>query len=191
VTRPISFAHSVEEVEARKTEALAIVGKRILEVRYVTIDYNRYDLARDHVGFREVSDEAEWATKAWSFPHCDSVDFGVEIETADGSLFSIAWDPPGDYEGIGLYPLPMSQLLRPDADVAVWSVGGSSRWVSKLGATITNAELSYAQWSQISGDYWCTSVILHVGISPITLTLGEASDDGSIAPSSDNVAIVF
>lgn len=56
----------------------------------------------------------------WQFDGFDAVDFGIELETETGSVFSLTWDPPGDHEGIGLRNVAMlGHGVRDDADVAV------------------------------------------------------------------------
>jgi hypothetical protein len=58
-------------------------------------------------GPRHIVDAGEWRNPTWRYPGFDSVDFGVELETEPGSVFSVTWDPLGMYEGIGLREQPL------------------------------------------------------------------------------------
>src|SRR6266545_4698022 len=57
-------------------------------------------------GLRHIVEAGEWRNPTWRYPGFDSVDFGLELETESGSVFSVTWAPPGMYEGIGLREQP-------------------------------------------------------------------------------------
>ena len=50
----------------------------------------------------------------WLYDGFDAIDYGLEIETDSGALFSLTWDPPGHHEGIGLraYSSPGTEKAR-------------------------------------------------------------------------------
>ena len=57
----------------------------------------------------------------------DAVDFGVELETIDGEIWSLTWDPPGEHEGIGIRREPLIGSYA-DGLTAVWEATSSSLW---------------------------------------------------------------
>lgn len=83
------------DVASQSELAAAQVGKSIVSVRYVDIDYRREEHAPGTGGPRHTVDAAEWAEPTWHATDCDTVDFGVELHMSDLSTFSISWEPPG------------------------------------------------------------------------------------------------
>lgn len=104
-----SWAASAEEADARRREASGLVGERLQVVRYYTLDYRRPELQPELVdgGPRIIATEIEWREPTWLFDGFDAMDYGIELETESGALFSLTWDPPGEREGIGLQRIPM------------------------------------------------------------------------------------
>ncbi len=107
-----------------------VIGSAIDRVRYIDIDYERDQRAAGLIGPRVIVDDDEWSEPTWQFPDCDSIDFGLELETRDGRLFSVTWDPPGLREGIGLREEPLLGTgVRVDGATAIWDVTNTSGWV--------------------------------------------------------------
>lgn len=101
-------ADEVEQMQ-RVEHARRLIGSEIDRVRYINIDYERDQRAAELIGPRVIVDDVEWSEPTWQFPDCDSIDFGLELETRDGRLFSVTWDPPGLREGIGFVRSPCSE----------------------------------------------------------------------------------
>jgi hypothetical protein len=96
----------------------------------------------------------------WRFDGFDAVDFGTELETETGSVFSLTWDPLGDHEGIGLRNVAMlGHGVRDDADVTVWRTGNpGSTWGHLIGNPITGVQLHYYRWATMDSGFWCPHI---------------------------------
>lgn len=188
-----SWAASVAEAEARRREAEELVGERVRAIRYFTLDYRRHELHTELVnnGPRIIVDEAEWTEPTWLHDGFDALDYGFEIITQSGVTLSLTWDPPGDYEGIGLQPVPMiGSSIRSDADAAIWAVGDrAAPWALMVGRLITAVELHYVPWDQERGSMWCPRITLHFEQGRVEVVLGD-SEDGRLVPSADSVAVL-
>lgn len=192
VARAWGFAESGAEVEHRQTEAASIVGEQLVEVRYYTLDYERDRLRPGLTGLHWITAEAEWHEPTWQTPRCDSLDYGVELLTQTGRLFSITWDPPGWREGMGISETPFAEtVLRPNADVAVWRVTSQPDWARLLRSPVTAVDLNFIPWGQSTDDYWCTRITISLGDGTVIMMLGEGTTDGQIEPSADNIAVLF
>jgi len=120
------------------------------------------------------------------------VDFGLELETESGSVFSVTWDPPGMYEGIGLREQPLLGTgVRADAAVAVWDVTGRSGWAALRGAEILDVRPNYQPWDEHVGSYWCPRITVAFPSATVDLLLGDAGPNQQLVPSADNIAIAF
>lgn len=125
-------------------------------------------------------------------PGFDSVDFGLELQTESGSVFSVTWDPPGRFEGIGLREQPrLGTGVRADAAVAVWDVTGRSRWAALRGAEILDVRPHYQPWDEHVGSYWCPRITIAFLPATVDLLLGDAGPNQQLVPSADNIAIAF
>jgi hypothetical protein len=168
-----------------------MVGLRLAEVRYVDIDYHGIGQATRPRGPRHVMDEAEWRAPSWRYPGCDSVDYGVELTMTGGRTFTVTWDRPGWAEGIGVREQPlMGFAVIEGADVAVWDVSGRSRWASLVGLTPTEVVMHYRPDTQPIG-FWCSRITINFDDRRVELMLGQGERDGTVAPSFDNIAVIF
>lgn|GEM_PF-2250744 len=192
IDRKWSWADSIAEVESRRSAAKNLVGERVAAVKYFDIDYRREVFAPSERGPREIEAAEEWVEPTWRAPDADTLDYGVELVTSVGSVYSVTWDPPGDREGIGIEALPLAgSALRVDADVAVWDVTRSPGWTGLVGRFVTDVDLNYVPWSD-DGGYWCTRIaITFDGSDGVVFLLAEASESGGILRSSDNVVVLF
>lgn len=187
----ISWAATLDEREERVGHARGMIGLALAQVRYVNLDYRRFDLAAPYDGPRHIVDANEWQQPTWSYPACDSVDHGVELTMTNDRRFTVTWDSPGWIEGIGLREQPVFGFaVTETADVAVWDVGERSRWSSLIGATVTDVELHYRPWDYPAG-FWCSRISIDFGPTRVELLLGQGAADGSITPSADNVVVCF
>lgn len=178
-------------MQERVNHARSLVGAQLQHVRYFTLDYARDRRAPAAKGPRLILDPREWSEPSWRFPDCDSVDFGVELETADGRVFSSTWDPPGVHEGLGLRAGHLiGSALNEKADAAIWDVTTRSGWAPLVGQSFTDVRLHYLPWATPPG-FWCRRISLKVGPSLVELLLGEGRVNNSVGPSADNVAVLF
>lgn len=188
-----SWAPSPAEAQARRTEANALVGERIQAVRYFNIDYRRFELQPELVdqGPREIDAEDEWDAPTWRFAGFDTLDYGLEIATTSGLVFSLTWDPPGDHEGIGLQPTPMiGSGVRPDAYVAVWDLScARGSWTHIIGTRVTRVDLHYLPWDKAGGPLWCPRITICCERGSVDVVMGTARD-GQLVPSADDVAVL-
>jgi hypothetical protein len=187
-----SWAASRREVAERVTHARRLVGQRLAVVRYVDIDYRRDQVAPDGEGPRHIIEAGEWRDPTWRYPGFDSVDFGLELETESGSMFSVTWDPPSRYEGIGLREQPLLGTgVRADAAVAVWDVTRRSGWAALRGAEILDVTPHYQPCDEHVGSYWCPRITIAFPSTTVDLLLGDAGPNQQLVPSADNIAIAF
>ena len=190
--RTWGFAESRAEVERRKDEAASLVGEQFVEARYYTLDYRRDQLRGGLTGLHWITAEAEWDEPTWSTPRCDSLDYGVELRTRTGRLFSITWDPPGWREGMGISETPFVEtVLRPAADVAAWEVTSQPNWATLLRSPVTSVDLNFIPWDRTTDQHWCTRVTIRLGDKTVIMMLGEGTAEGRIEPSADNIAVLF
>lgn len=186
------FAESTGEVSRRRNEAAAIIGEQITNVVYFSLDYQRHELRPGARGVHWVTDPTELLAPTWHTLLCDSLDFGVELRTMSGRHFSITWDPPGWREGMGIRETQfIESVLRPTTDVAAWEVTTHSQWSSRLQNPVASVDLHFLPWGESTDQYWCSRVTLGFGDSDVIMMLGEGTQDGQIAPSSDNIAVLF
>lgn len=192
VNRAWGFAESGAEVARRRDEVSSIVGDRVVEVRYYTLDYGRDRLRSGLAGLHWITDRAEWDEPTWRTPGCDSLDYGVELLTQSGRIYSVTWDPPGWREGMGINETPFAgSVLRPGADVAAWVVTSQPDWAAVLTLPVTAVDLNFIPWDRTTDQYWCTRVTISLGDRTVIMMLGEGNTDGQIEPSSDNIAVLF
>lgn len=192
VDRTWGFAESSAEVEHHQHEAARLVGQQVVEARYYTLDYKRDQLRRGLTGLHWVTAQAEWDEPTWLTPRCDSLDYGVELRSQTGRLYSITWDPPGWREGLGIRETPFAEsVLRPTADAAAWEVTSQSTWATVLRSPVTSVDLNFIPWGETSDQYWCTRVTIRLGDNTVVMMLGEGTADGRIEPSADNIAVLF
>lgn len=136
--------------------------------------------------------DTEWAKPTWQWPTFDAVDYGVELHTDSGQVFSVAWDPPGpQQEGIGLREVPfLGTGISAEANFAVWNVTHRSRWTALIGTTVSDVELSYEPWAKSEG-FWCPRITVRFRDARVDMVLGDIGPDGELHPSANNVAVLF
>ncbi len=190
--RVSSWVSNETDRDERVRHAARLVGLSIAAVRYFDIDYGRSERGIEEAGPRSITDTAEWALPSWRFEGADSLDYGLELETAEGRVFSITWDPPGPIEGIGIREEPLlGNALRPDAEIAVWDVSEQGRWHDHLGV-VSAVTMHYEPWDDDSGAWWCDRITIHIGPSVVEILLAEvAPDTKAIAKSADSVVVLF
>ncbi len=192
MARVWGFAESTAEVQQRRDSAATIIGEQIAEVTYYSLDYRRDELRPGDTGLHRVVEPTERADPTWLTPLCDSLDFGVELRTATGRIFSITWDPPGWREGMGIQETQfVRSMLRPEIAAAAWPSPNPSRWAPILETPVTTIDLHFQPWELSADQHWCTRVTLACGNSTVVMMLGEGTQDGQITPSADNIAVLF
>lgn len=188
-----SWAASADEAEERRREADELIGARIGAVRYFTLDYRRHELCPEPLddGPRNIDAELEREEPTWLCAGFDAVDYGFDVTTDAGAVFSLTWDPPGAREGIGLQPTPMlGSGVRSDADVAIWDVGDHSpSWAPMVGRRVTGVDLHYVPWEEVRGSLWCPRITIRSEGGLVEVVLGDSEDD-VLVPSADNVAVL-
>ena len=190
--REWSFAESAAEVDLRRERARTLVGSRVGRIRYFTLDYARLASGSEAPGPRIFQKDEEWRDPPWKRPGFDTLDWGLELETDNGLIYSVTWDPPGMREGIGISRAPLiGTALTDDASAAIWDVTERSRWTSVVGQPVDNVTMHYLPWDQ-HGSFWCTRVTLDVsGMNPLSSCGRSKTDDPTIHRSADDVAVIF
>ena len=100
--RAWSWAASDAEADARRRDANELVGQRIRAVRYYTLDYRRHELHPELIGGgpRSIDAESEWNEPIWRYDGFDAMDYGLEVTTDSGAVFSHmgpSGSPSGDW----------------------------------------------------------------------------------------------
>jgi hypothetical protein len=186
-----SWVASLAEVKERRQHSQRLVGLQLVTVRYCEIDYAMPDRPAGREGPRQVVSAAEWREPSFQYAFGDCVDYGVELETAGGRVFTVSWDSPGWREGIWLRELPLAgEAVLADASTAIWDVSRAGRWDRFIGHEISGVELHYRPWAPDDG-YWCTRVTVTVCGTDIQFLGGQAEAGQTLAPSADDIAVLF
>jgi hypothetical protein len=137
-----------------------------------------------------VVSAAEWREPPFRYEFGDCTDYGVELETACGRVFTLSWDSPRWHEGIWLREVPLAgEAVAADANTAIWDVSRAGRWDRFIGHEISDAQLHYRPWAP-DGGYWCTRATITVSGTDIHF-LGGQAEAQTLAPSADNIAVLF
>jgi hypothetical protein len=186
-----SWVPSLEVVKERRQHARRLVGLQLAAVRYCQIDYAMLDRPEGQEGPRQVVNAAEWQEPSFRYESGDCADYGVELETRCGRLFTVSWDSPRQHEGLWLRELPLiGEAVSAEANTAIWEVSRAGRWDQFIGQEIFDAQLHYRPWAPNDG-YWCAHVTLIIDGSDVQLLGGQAEAGQRLAPSADNVAVIF
>ncbi len=182
---------SLNEVKEQRQHARRLVGLQLAAVRYCEIDYVMPDRPQGQEGPRQVVSAAEWQEPPFRYEFGDCADYGVELETACGRVFTVSWDSPGWHEGVWLRELPLvGEAVLADANTAIWDVSRAGRWDRFIGYEISDAQLHYLPWAPNDG-YWCPCVTITMRGSDIQLLGGQAEAGQTLAPSADSIAVLF
>ena len=65
------------------------------------------------------------------------------------------------------------------------------RWDRFIGHEVSDVQLRYRPWAAYDDGYWCTRVTITVRGSDIHLLGGQAEAGQALAPSADNIAVLF
>lgn len=187
-----SWASDDDDATRFRAESQGILGEVLAEVRYIDIDYRSENFRGDAIGLRMIVNPDEWVAPTWVHEACDTVDFAVELVTESGRRFTASWESPGWVEGLGLRELPaIGTAVSETAQAAIWDVSERSRWSELIGHRVDVAELCYEPWDT-SGALWCRRIDLRFEGHDVSLLLAEGPFDvDCLAPSADNVAVVF
>jgi hypothetical protein len=182
------MALSADDRNAIKIMINRLVGQRLAGVRYVTVDYDRWQLAPDSTGRRSIIDDKEWRSPSWRYSSGDSVDFGIELVMQEGTPISITWDSPGPREGLVIH----DGIISRHANAAVWDVAVQSKWEGFIGHDVTEVVPHFAKWGQSASELWLPRISVHFGKSRVELLLGQIEHNGTqLVPAANNVAILF
>jgi hypothetical protein len=179
---------SADDRNAIEDRASRLVGLHVAGVRYLTIDYERWQRAPESTGRRLIVDDEEWRSPSWSYSSGDSVDFGVELVMQEELTFSLSWKGPGPREGLAV----QDGIIDRHANAAVWDVANRSRWSRLIGHAVSDVVPHFARWGQIDSELWLPRISISFSNEIVEVLLGACERDGSqIVPSGNNVAILF
>jgi hypothetical protein len=172
----------------RRALAERLVGKRIIEVQYVDLDYRGWDLGHhDQSQRRTITDESEWQVPTWDAGHFHHVDLGIEFTDENGKTWSVTWDLPGDTESLRLQQGPASE-----AGAAVWDVTDREPWRNCIDSAVTDVQLRYHPWEIGAGGFWCSRISIFFGTGRVEVLLGDRGlGDKDLVPSANNIAVVL
>ena len=193
--RELSFAASSTARDENVRRAQGVVGVVLARVRYFEIDSigESFGIPRwPGPAHRPIEDPREWEQAIWRHPTCDSLDWGLELESTTGRVFSMTWDRPRG-GSIGIEEQPLGR----DALGAVWDVTDRSRWQKYVGRAVTGITMHYVRGDPFdvvgSGqdDWSCWRITITFGRPSVDIVLGEARNDHVLFPNYDNVAVLF
>jgi hypothetical protein len=181
------FAHDERALVERRAVARSLVGRRIVQVVYVDIDYRGWDLGhRDQSSRRTITDEAEWSDPTWDAGLFHHLDFGIELTTDRDETWAITWDSPSDGESIRLQRDPVSERG------AVWDVTDWDPWRTCISSPFSDVALRYHRWSDNSPGFWCTRVSMFFkNDARVEVMLGDRDQTAALTPSADNLAVLL
>src|SRR6185436_4890813 len=99
---PEGWAATADIVAQRRALANEMIGLALTKVRYLNIDYTGQQTADRPAGPRFIDNPDEWAQPTWGYGSIHVLDFGIEFEMNEGSVYSAGWDVPGDIESMFL-----------------------------------------------------------------------------------------
>jgi len=162
-------ARIIEKCESRVRE---IVGERIAAVRYYEIRY--------------PSGQPAWQAKDF-----DSVDFGLEIQTAAKRLFTIVWESSSSL-GLLFYGGSIDRELS--GGQAVWDVTDLIRWCGFVGRPIIGSRVFWANGETKEGKIipapGCVSLEFDRG-DAVYIAEGEFLEKTHDIVMGDNVTVFF
>lgn len=186
---PDGWVLTEREVAERRTEARQLAGGRLASVRYLTLDYRGWDLGYRDGGLRTITDATEWQDPTWLGEGFHSVDHEVELHTADGRVFSIGWDSPGQIESLRFMS---GSQIGDYSGGAVWDVSDWPPWADCIGKPVDDVLLHYHPWSESDPGYWCTRATIVVDGNRVEVMLGGwASPSSALGPAADNLAVLL
>jgi hypothetical protein len=160
----------IREFEARVRE---IVGERVAGVQYRELDFG--------------DGEPHWANRDF-----DSVDFGIELRTESGELFSIKWEGTS-FLGLIFYKGSLDSELVGGRE-GIWDVTQTSRWRDNVGRSITKSHVYWGHGETPDGVYVpapdCISLEFDSG-DTVHIQYGEYSEDTRSLELGDNVTVFF
>jgi len=109
---------------AYENDVATLVGRCVKRVRYFEI---KYDSESTYYSEQQFSGHI--------------LDYGCDLEMADGSIFGIMWDAEFFQYGIGSYKHSLAELL-PSAKL--WDVTENSYWVNLIGQKITKSKVYWS-----------------------------------------------
>lgn len=187
----MGWLSSESEVQSLRDDISAFVGDTLVAVRYLTLDYARWEVARDHRGPRPLTTRSDWQDEGIAHPGGDTLDFGVELDLHSGRTLAVSWETPGHHESLAIFGGQLiGSTLEHNPDIAICDVGTTSRWRPLVGKAMTAIDLHYIPWAPHEG-FWCTRVRIDFGSTNVVLLLGELTMGGELVPSADNVAVLF
>jgi hypothetical protein len=177
-----------EGLAGRRAIASRLVGKRITEVHYVTLDYGGWDLGHhDQSVRRAITDTSEWQNPSWDWGQFHHIDWGIEFSVEDGELWSLTWDPPGETQSLLLDEGPTSEL-----GAAEWDVTDQELWRSCLDSVVTDVQLRYHPWNVDEGSFWCSRISIFFGARHVEALLAtRGPTDTILIPSANNITVLL
>lgn len=159
-----------------ENDIAALIGRQLSRVRYFEIYY-------------------ETANTYYTNPLFNGhiLDYGCDLEMADGSIFGIIWDGEFFHYGAGISKASLSAQL-PNA--RIWDFTEDNYWLNLIGKTITRTRVF---WSDIQ---YTESQERHYYPQDVELKFSDGSsvffsafqyneDKGILYGASDDIAIVF
>ena len=151
-----------------------LVGNVVIQVLYYEIEYQ--------------NGEQFWNRD----PRFDSLDYGLDLVTKDGKIFSVIWDNKFFPYGISIKNDSLENFLR-SANIIV--VSNSSRWQDVLGQEIVMTSVIWSWVNERNSEekiyYPQDLVIRFESGQEIFLSALEISDDNSYSHMADNITVIF
>ena len=186
----LGWAGTESQRDDQIERAKRLEGRNIVEVHYFTLDYGRMDNPSALKEPRLVVNSSELKDPLWRHDDFDSVDFYIQLDTDDQSIFTIGWDPPTSTESLWMREGSTGgEPFAESTSVAIWDVTGSRIWRSIVGGVVSSVYLRYRAWNEPKG-FGCDLVVLEIGNIRLGVFLADVGDGNAIDPSTNNLIVL-
>ncbi len=168
--------------------AAGLVGPPLIEVRYCTLDYDRWQYAPEVSGRRQIVNKNEWVNPTWKYALGDSVDFGIEFVVGEREPISVTWQTAAAREGLVIHP----GVIVSRSNIAEWNVGNQGRWRELIGQSVEEVIPHSARWGREGADRWIpwiSMVFTNVTVEILLGTFGYESR--GVVRSANNIVVLF
>jgi hypothetical protein len=182
------WASTKQALAERRAAARQWTGERVVQVRYVDLDYNGWHLGyRDQASRRVITDAAEWEEPTWDGGTFHFIDYGIEFVTEEDRTWSITWDTRGGTEN-----LCVRTGVAASAG-AVWDVTSREPWKSCTRFPLGDLVLRYHPWvDRHASGFWCSRASLVFGSRTVEALLGDQTPGSAeLCPASENIAVLL
>lgn len=127
---------------------------------------------------------------SWARPEFHALDYGLELDFADGATWSFIWQTIRPWEGLlACEGTLLGHEILLNADCTVRPIKSMPAWKQLIGSIVTSIESAWEDFGEAQSPF---SWIIHFDEArQIVITLGAHDDHDGFRPSADDVAVFF